>query len=317
LEKTLAQGNSNESVSVSFHFLQKELPRENDLPEIHPFTQHEFDALAEKIKTMPVPNLKDGNDFDGVKSGRLIHVEAFERRDERCFFALHHSAYWGHSFQNSDKGKIEAQSLNMRPFQFLMYLSDDGKIYIGCQYLGNYGSYGEISRSIMKLLGLGRKVRAHSFRLDGEDFKNATPTEVKIDLYAKSKKIDDKNTLGSGSMVAFKKTANDDTFELSVRDKLLALIGMPMADIKKAIAKLLNENELFSVADDDILDCKVVVRKKKGGTKTVYLFEDGQFATKFHLEVDLNGDGHPLQDKARSVMYKKLADEIIQQAAHG
>ncbi|HBS25579.1 MAG TPA: hypothetical protein DD827_00385, partial [Gammaproteobacteria bacterium] len=70
-------------------------------------------------------------------------------------------------------------------------------------------------------------------------------------------------------------------------------------------------------ADDDISNCKVVVRKKKGGTKTVYLFANGQFATKFHLEVDLDDDGHPLQDKARSVMYKKLADEIIQQAAHG
>lgn len=313
----MAKGNSNESVSVSFHFLQKELPRENDLPEIHPFTQHEFDALAEKIKAMPAPNLKDINDFDGVKSGRLIHVEEFERRDQRCFFALHHSAYWGHSFQNSDKGKITAQSLNMRPFQFLMYLSDDGKIYIGCQYLGNYGSYGEISRSIMKMLGLGGKVRAHSFRVDGEDFKNATPTEVKIDLYAKAKKIDDKNALGSSSMVAFKKTANDDTFELSVREQLLALVGRPTADIKRGVAKLLNENELFSVADDDISNCKVVVRKKKGGTKTVYLFANGQFATKFHLEVDLDDDGHPLQDKARSVMYKKLADEIIQQAAHG
>ena len=311
----MAKGNSNESVSVSFHFLQKELPRENDLPEIHPFTQHEFDALAEKIRTMPVPNLKDANDFDGVKSGRLIHVEEFERRDARCFFALHHSAYWGHSFENSDKGKIAAQSLNMRPFQFLMYLSDDGKIYLGCQYLGNYGSYGEISRSILKMLGLGGKVRAHSFRVDSEDFNNATPTEVKIDLYAKAKKIDDKNALGSGSMVAFKKAANDETFELSVKEKLLALVGRPTADIKKGVAKLLNENELFSVADDDISNCKVVVRKKKGGTKTVYLFANGQFATKFHLEVDLDDDGHPLQDKARLVMYKKLADEIIQQAA--
>ncbi|HBS25580.1 MAG TPA: hypothetical protein DD827_00390, partial [Gammaproteobacteria bacterium] len=104
----------------------------------------------------------------------------------------------------------------------------------------------------MKMLGLGGKVRAHSFRVDGEDFKNATPTEVKIDLYAKAKKIDDKNALGSSSMVAFKKTANDDTFELSVREQLLALVGRPTADIKRGVAKLLNENELFSVADDDI-----------------------------------------------------------------
>jgi hypothetical protein len=317
LEKKLAKGNSNEIVSVSFHFLQKELPRENDLPEIHPFTQHEFDALAKKIETMPVPNLKDINDLEGVKSGRLIHVEEFERRDPRCFFALHNSAYWGHSFKNSDKGKISAKSINMRPFQFLMYLSDDGKIYIGCQYLGNYGSYGEISRSMLKIIGLGGKVRAHSFRVDGEDFKNAKPTEVKIELHAKAKKIDDKNVLGSGTMVAFKKTANDETFEISVREHLLAMIGRPTADIKKAIVKIVNKNELFSVTDDDISDCKVVVRQNKGGTKTVYLFENGQFATKFHVEVDMNVDGHPLQDKARLVMYKKLADEIIQQAAHG
>lgn len=317
MEKNLAKGNSNESVSVSFHFLQKEISKENELPEIHPFTQHEFNELAKKIENMPIPNLKDSGDFDGVKVGRIIHVENFERRDERCFFARHQSAYWGHSFENSDKGKIPAKSLNMRPFQFLMYLSDDGKIYLGCQYLGNYGSYGEVSRSIMKMLSLNGKVSAHSFRVDGEDFKNAIPTEVKIDLYAKSKKIDDKNVLGSSSMVAFKKTANDEKFELSVRDQLLALIGRPTADIKKGVAKLLNENELFSVADSDISDCKVVVRKKNGGTKTIYLFENGQFATKFHMDVDLDDDGHPVQHKARLVMYKKLAEEIIQQAANG
>jgi len=266
---------------------------------------------------MPIPNLKDNQDIDGLKSGRLIQVEDYERRDERCVFALHQSVYWGHAFRNSDKGKISAQSLNMRPFQFLLYLSDDGKIYIGCQYLGNYGSYSEIYRSVKRLLGLGGAVRGHSFRLDSEDFFNAVPTEVKIDLYAKSTKIDDKNVLGSGSLVAFKKTANDETFEISVRERILALIGNPVADIKKSVAKLLNENELFSVADDDISNCKVVVRKKNGGTKTVYLFENGQFATKFHLKIDLDQDGHPYKDKARLAMYAKLEKEIIPKAANG
>lgn len=313
----MAKGNSGESVYVSFHFLQKEVPREKKAPKIHPFTQAEFDALAEKFKTMPIPDLKDANDLDGVKTGRLIHVEEFHSLDERCFYGLHQSAYWGHSFRNSEKGKIGAQTVNMRPFQFLMYLSDNGKIYLGCQYLGNYGSYGEISRAVIKILGLGGTVRAHSFRVDGEDFRNATPAEVKIDLYAKAKKIDDKNTFGSGSMVAFKKGADDELFELNVREKLFALIGRPTEEIKKGVAKLLNENELFSVADDDISNCKVVVRKKNGGTKTVYLFENGQFATKFYLDSKLDEDGHPLQDKVRIAMYKKLADEIIQRAANG
>ena len=313
----MAKGNVNEVVAVSFHFLRKEIAQEDGPPQILPFTQDEFDELAEKIKKLPVPNLKDVQDFDGVKSGRLIHVDNFIRRDPRCLFALHYSAYWGHSFENSEKGKIAAHSLNMRPFQFLLYLSDDGRIFIGCQYLGNYGSYGEISRSILKLLNLGGKVRSHSFRVDGEDFKNAAPTEVKIDLFSKSKKIDDKNVLGAGSMVAFRKQAKDEAFEINVREKLLALIGRPVPEIKKGVANLLNENELFSVDDEDILNCKVVVRKKKGGTKTIHLFENGQFATKFQIDAKLNDDGHPLQDRARKAMYEKLADEIIQQAAHG
>ena len=313
----MAKSNSNESVSVSFHYLQKEIINENEERKVNPFTQDEFDKLVNKIKNAQVPNLKDSQDIDLIKSGQLIHFERFEWRDKRCFFALHHSAYWGHSFENSDKGDISAESLNMRPFQFLMYLSDDGKIYIGCQYLGNYGSYSEIKRYIMRTLELGGKVSAYSFRSDEEEFTNVTPVEVKIDLYSQGNKIDDKNTLGSGTAVAFKKDAKDDTFELSVKDKILALIGKPDAQMKKNIAELLNEKGFFKVADEDIMDCKVVVRRSGGGTKTVYIFENGKFATKFQLEVVLESNGHPLQADTRNAMYDKLADKIIARTTDG
>ena len=96
------------------------------------------------------------------------------------------------------------------------------------------------------------------------------------------------------------------------------MVGQPVADIKKQVAAMLNKNELFSVDDEDIRDCVVTVRKKKArGTKTVYLFGHSSRATKFHMDVELDADGWPVLEKAKSKMLKKLEEEIISKVMDG
>lgn len=304
--------NNKESVSVSFHSFEKGTRQDDGQFKTSKFLKQEFDLLVDKVLSQPEPNLNDPNDFDGVKFGRLIPFLNLGAVDECTFFGQFKSAYWGHSFENTEKGKIGAQTLNLRNFSFLLYYSEDGKIYLGCQYLGNYGDYGSLSRALLKMLGLGPHARSCSFFSEAEDYKNTIPQEVRVTLSSSSKSLAAGNVFNSGSLVAFKKMGKDDVFEVTVKDQLLSMIGQPPSVIKKQVAAMLNKNELFSVDDEDILDCVVTVRKMKSrSTKTVYLFGQDSRATRFHLDVPLDVDGWPILEKTKSKMLKKLEEEII------
>jgi len=303
---------TNESVSVSFHYFEKGVRQEDGQFNASKFLNQEFDDLVAKVEAQPEPNLNDSNDFDGVKYGKIVPFLELEKIDDRTFFGQFRSAYWGHSFENTEKGKIAAETLNLRNFCFLLYYSEDGRIYLGCQYLGNYGDYGSLSRSLLKMLGLGPNARSCSYFSEAEDYMNTIPQEVRVTLSSNSEALAAGNVFSSGSMVAFKKSGKDEAFELTVRENLLSMVGQPIAEIKKQVAAMLSKNEIFSVDDDDIRDCVVTVRKKKSrSTKTVYLFGQSSRATKFHLDVELDDDGWPVLEKAKVKMLKKLEDEII------
>ncbi|GLO70469.1 hypothetical protein MACH17_19860 [Phaeobacter inhibens] len=303
---------TKESVSVSFHFFEKGVRQEDGQFKPSKFLKQEFDALVTKIEEQPEPNLDVPNDFDGVKFGRIVPFLELKHVDDRTFFGQFRSAYWGHSFENTEKGKIAAETLNLRNFCFLLYYSESGRIYLGCQYLGNYGDYGSLSRSLLKMLGLGSNARSCSYFSEAEDYMNTIPQEVRVTLSSNSEALAAGNVFNSGSMVAFKKSGKDEVFELTVREKLLSMVGQPVAEIKKQVAAMLSKNELFSVDDEDIRDCVVTVRKKKSrGTKTVYLFGQSTRATKFHLDVELDDDGWPILEKAKVKMLNKLEEEII------
>ncbi|MFG6602252.1 MULTISPECIES: hypothetical protein [unclassified Sulfitobacter] len=303
---------TKESVSVSFHYFEKGVRQEDGQFEASKFLKQEFDDLTAKIEAQPEPDLNDPHDFDSVKFGKIVPFLKLEKVDDRTFFGQFRSAYWGHSFENTEKGKIAAETLNLRNFCFLLYYSESGRIYLGCQYLGNYGDYTSLSRSLLKMLGLGPNARACSYFSEAEDYMNTIPQEVRVTLSSSNEALAAGNVFSSGSMVAFRKSGKDEAFELTVREKLLSMVGQPVAEIKKQVAAMLSKNEIFSVDDEDIRDCVVTVRKKKSrSTKTVYLFGHTSRATKFHLDVELDDDGWPLLEKAKAKMVKKLADEII------
>lgn len=306
------KSNKKESVSVTFHYIEKGLKnKDNDFIR-SPFKEGEFNYLIDQIFSQPAPDMSIKNDFDGLKYGRIVPFINLEKIDNRTIFGQYKSAYWGHSYENTDKGKISAGSLNIRDFYFVLYLAEDGRIFLGCQYLGNYGDYGSLSQSIMRLSGINEGIRSCSYFSDFEDLRNTVPQEVRISLSSNNPSLAAGNVFNSGSLVAFKKSGKDETFELTVRENLLSMIGRPKAQLKRQIAAMLRNNQLFSVSDEDIEDCVVTVRRiKSGGTKNVYLFGDPRRATHFHLDVDLDSEGLPVASQAREAMLKKLRDEII------
>jgi hypothetical protein len=176
--------------------------------------------------------------------------------------------------------------------------------------LGHFGGYTRLCGTIRSLLSDPKSVQSHSFRLDATDLQHAKAKEVKVSFARKSTSIAAKNLFSQGGMIAFKKSGKNDGFEAQVQEKIFGLLGQGRADIKKGIAKLLKETNLFDVSDEDIEDCTVIANVN-GKQKTIYMLQSGHFATKFPLDVSLNADGHPEYDKTKTAMIELWRDEII------
>jgi len=305
-----------EVVSVSFHYLLMKTTKEKEEITV-PFSEKDFQKLSKNIRDQPKPDITDSEILAKVRYGSLIPFSDFkEGKSSRCVFGTFQAPYTGHSFDNSEKGKISADSVNQRKFHYLLYLSDSGRIYIGSQYLGNYGGYGALRDAILKFLPSKKGVQSHSFRTDHVDMAKVKPTEIKVNVAKKSKDIASNNVFQSNSMIAVKKSPSDENFEVDIKKNILNLKNKSIEKVKEGIAKHLSDAKLFDVADDDILDCTVVVQVN-GRSKTIYMLEGGHFATRFALDATLNNDGHPKKKETREKMYDVLKNQIIDKAEDG
>ncbi|WP_156377441.1 MULTISPECIES: hypothetical protein [unclassified Sphingopyxis] len=220
------------------------------------------------------------------------------------------STYTGHSFDNSEKGKISAQSINQRQFQYLIYLSKSGKVYLGCQYLGNYGGYAYLADAIKRKFSNIKKLETHSFRTDNIDLKDVRAKEVRVTVSQNGKDITKGNIFKGRNLIVAKRQNNDETFEEDVNGSILSLFGQNMSSKKKKLAEYVNQSGMYHVLDEDIEDCVIVADIGKL-QKTIYLFDNSGFVTKFFIDVKLNDDGHPPQAGTRAKMKDILQSQII------
>lgn len=308
----MAGRTSDTAPYVSFHYLEKGHRDEKGQFVPSSFSQDEFDALVNKISNQPLPNIKDKEQFEAVKFGRLVPFYDTNKENDRLFYGKFDAAYFGHSFRNSDKGKISADSINQRVFHFLLYFSTSGRIYIGTQYLGLYGDFTGLKKAILRFLGMGSAVRTCIIRSDTEDLKSLVPTDIRVSLARRSDSVSGKALLSSGSMVAFKADPSPE-YSNQVRERLFSLRGRPEKEIKKAVAKLLNENDAYSVDEEDIENCVIIARKAESRRSTsVYLFGDGSRATKYPIDAKLDADGLPITTQAISAMKKRLVEDVLE-----
>lgn len=299
----------DEAVTASFHFLEREQKAEGKDPEILPFSQDEFDALCHQIEHQKLPDLSDPEHFTAVKFGRVVPFTKVARLDERCIFGVYEGAYWGHSYKNSDKGDISAESINQRNFHFMLYLSDSGRIYVSSQYLGNYGSYTSLKRTVVGYLPHSSQIEAHSFRQDGIDLSKAVAKEVKVSMSTTAKKITSDNLFSSGSMLAVRKRSAEDGFEAEVKNSLFPLLKSPVEKRKQAIAEMLKKS-LIDVNDTDIENCTILA-SVNGRDRVIYVLGGTSFASRYFLDVQIKYDGHPDYEETRNAIYKVLKNDII------
>ncbi|MDX2209639.1 MAG: hypothetical protein SFV20_04685 [Sphingopyxis sp.] len=300
--------NVKEHVSVSFHFLARRHP--SDFDKLVPITQAEFDEILDRVASEPDWDVDDPKHFDRLKWGSLIPLRNFTRISDSLAFGTFKAPYTGHSFDNSEKGKISAASLNQREFHYVIYRSKSGRIYVGAQYLGNYGGFGYLCDALKRKFTNSDRLETHSFRTDGVDLRNAIIKEVRVTISQNSSDITQSNIFDRSNVIVVKRKRGDLDFDAEASKSIVPIFSGAAAGKRAQLARVLNAAKLYSVSEDEIEDCSIVVQIG-GSTRTIYLFEQGGFASKFPIEVPLNEDGHPLMKETRDEMRRILRDHII------
>jgi len=311
---SVAKPKKKETVSASFHYLVRMVGSGDKDPVPVAFTAANFDALYGAIQAKAPFDPSDEEAADRIRYRSDAPMENVIRVDERTIFGTYKGSYWGHAYDNTMRGRIPAESISLRPFHFLLYLSKSGRIYIASQYLGQFGGYSALQRTLCDLMPGPGFIMPHAVRLDGVSYKNAQAKEVKVTFAEKPASLAAPNKLTSAGMIAFRKMSKEDGFEAEISRRLFPFLGRPKGEMRKAIAGMLNESSLMEVKESDIIDCTVLA-KVNGGTKTIYMLEGGNFATKFHMDVKVDDDGHPEYDETKNAMLSVLREEIISRSA--
>ena len=302
-----------ETVSVSFHYLTRIVDVGLATEHFVPFSQVEFTQLSLNLRSKPVLDIRDVTIADQLRFRDEIPLEKIVEIDNRTVFGIFKASYSGHVYENNVRGQIPAESVSLRPFHFLLYFSESGRIYVGTQYLGQFGGYEAFRSALFKSLPDKKGVFSRTFRQGGVDVSKVQAKEVQVELLSRSSSIASSNVFTKSGMVIFRKRDKDDGFEGQVTKGILSPLGRARGDIKTEIAKILSQGQLIDVKDEDIEDY-IVVASVNGRKKNIYMLEDGNFATKFPMNVSLGADGHPPYSQTRDAMVKVLSDEIIASA---
>lgn len=306
--------NNREEATCSFHYIVREERIKNKDPKILAFSEQQFSDFCTALIAQPDIDLNDDGVRQRIKSATSAPIEKCGMVNDRTLFGSFRSLYSGHSYDNTDVGEIPESSVSLRPFFFLVYLSESGKIYIGCQYLGQFGGYSGLYKSICQLLP--HTIVSHAFRNEAISYRDAKPTEVRVTFSRKPKDITGRPVFGQRGAMTFKRlSSKDEEFNTTVSDKILSKIGQPNAILRTAIADLLSGNEILELRDEDIEDCTVVATFN-GKSRIINIIEAGHFATRFPLGIQDYVKGHPDPSKSKAAMMKLLEKQIISRTEH-
>ncbi|HUD30314.1 MAG TPA: hypothetical protein VMQ93_15705 [Novosphingobium sp.] len=299
-----------DAVTVSFHYFDRAEVIDGETTS-KGFEVAEFDALASDLIALAPLDLKDERVQADVRRKVAVPVENVELVNSRTLFGVYRAAYWGHAYENTAVGKVPADSINLRKFYFILYLAKDGRLYLGVQYLGHYGSYEGIKNSILSHLLNNRNIVAHTFRQDSAMFEDVEPNQVNVTVARKGDDIATGSSFGKAALVTFKKAGRKDTeFADEVKRRLIPVMGTNMSKVQKAASAMVRDSGLMDVADDDIADCTVIGRID-GKQKTVYMMGQGLFATQFNIATTYDEDGIPHAAPTRQKMLETLEKRVI------
>jgi len=300
----------HDAVTISYHYLVRKQVNSNGDEFIVPFTQDEFRNVYDGLFSLKSCNINDETINNKIRYKSLAVIDKVEFENDRFVNGIYKSSYWGHSYENDQKGIIPADSLNLRKFFFSLYFSENGRIYVATQYLGNFGGYTSLKNTVISLLENQQQVHAISYRIDGFNIDDAVAKRVKMSYSKKASSITGANKLGNKASIAIKRERGDDEFPNEIKNRLLRNIDKPPIEKKQIIKKLLKENDLIEVDDDEIQDCEVLVSFGRF-ERTIHVLGQSNFASRLHVDVNMDSEGHPVYTPLKEEVKKLLQDKVL------
>jgi hypothetical protein len=306
----MAKRTRNNIVTASFHYLVKTIENENDPanPIDSGFTLDEYQRVVDRITD---PNPLDERDFEvirRIKDGTDLPFGEHELVEDHLHFGRFDGAYYGQQFRNNMVGIIPAESLNLRPFHYLITRLRDGRILIGVSYHGQFGDYEGMRKCLMHILRGNYKIASRSLQSLSSELENGEPVELKL-IYRRPDDRPERNHLfGRSGVIAIKNTEFGNDFA----EKWGAMAETVRGDVnhrKKKLADIVNKGEMLELSDEDIIGCTTIVREQ-GRNRTIYLLGENNFATKFFLQVQFDPNGIPRRKQVRDEMIRVLREKI-------
>lgn len=307
----MAKRSRNNIVTTSFHYLIKTTKNEDDPqnPIETGFSNNEFQRVVDRI-TDPTPlNERDANVIERIKAGTDLPFGEHELVDGHIHFGRFDGAYYGQQFRNNELGVISADSLNLRPFHYIITRLRGGKILVGVTYHGQFGDYEGMSKCLMHILRGNYHISSRTLRSLAGEIGNGVPVELKLTYRRPDDRPERRHLFGRSGVIAIRNTEFGDDFA----DHVGAVADQVRGDVrqrKQILAGIVNNGELLELNDDDIIGCTAIVRED-GRNRTIYLLGENNFATKFLLQVDVDVHGIPRRHQVQDEMIRVLREKIM------
>lgn len=303
-----------ENVSISFHYITRFKTDKGKTSEV-PLTQAEFDHLYVELTNLKKLDYKDKTNTKlqlELRSQKVVPVIKLEKFDDVYISGVHLKPYSGHEIENIDFGKIGKNSINLRRFFFLLYLSKEGRIYIGSQALGNYSGYVAF-RDILKAMFKNKKgLAVQSVNSTGYIAKGAVVKEAQLDYSQKTSNTAKNNTLGKKGVLVLKE--GDPKFSDQIKASIIPFIDKDLKAMRKGISDVVKNNTLFAINDEDLDECRLIVMNN-GITRTIRMMDKSGWSTQFDTGIEANSvTGHPdykpLKEAALEILDTEITSKI-------
>lgn len=106
----MARKRKKEAISVTFHYLDRQVVNEENEVLASGFTEDEFSSLVEKLKSLPKHDIKSEEFISLIKSSNRVPIEDVEYGEDGICFGLYRGVYTGHSYDNTEKERYLRQA---------------------------------------------------------------------------------------------------------------------------------------------------------------------------------------------------------------
>lgn len=306
----MAKRQKAHQVAASFHFLVKSMSDDNGNPPIEGgFTPEEYNRVVRFIMQNQRINVRDPDVIELIKTGRLLPFGEVLEIEPGIFAGEFEGAYYGQKYRNNFVGEIDPESLNLRKFFYIICRMRDGKIIIGVTYHGLFGDYDGIRTCFSHILRGDYEVKSKTLKIMADEIGAGEPVEVRVIYRKAANRVERRPFFGVSGAIVVKKNEFGEGFADKV-GQITAQVQGEKGNRQRALARLIQEDGVIELDDEDIVGCSAIVREN-GRQRTVYILGENSQSTKIPLNIDVNDDGIPTFREAAQALIDAMREKII------